>query len=124
LWSHAQAFREKEAPMGTMSLATCAIDTIDQAERRGKFGFSLTTGGKKKVEWKLRTVSEPARLNWITSLRSQQGTCASTLPLPVTAVSRPSLSLSCVLRSLSAVSHFRFEQLEQRRVAGVPGKSW
>jgi hypothetical protein len=69
-----------------MSLATCAIAQMEESERRGTYGFSLTS---KKDVWQLRTVSETARLNWITSLRSQQGTCES---LPCAPLSHPTSS--------------------------------
>jgi hypothetical protein len=69
-----QAFQQKEQPLGSMPLATCAITETAESERRGTYAFSLTS---KQGVWQLRTVSETARLNWITSLRSQQGTCAS-----------------------------------------------
>ena len=80
----------EQPPLGIMPLTTCAIQ-LEQQEGHGTYEFSLTSNGRKDV-WKLRTVSMAARVNWITSLRSQQGTCASffcaciVLAPPLTAV--------------------------------------
>lgn len=80
--ARSQACTNKEAPKGSLPLATCAIQELQDPGRRGTFGFTVAAAVKtgrgallERDEWRLRAVSESARSNWTNSLWAQQGTC-------------------------------------------------